>query len=380
MDAAANRVVFRLTSATAGAGWGAIAFCLSQSVGAAGLVAAGSVKMAPSDAVVVQPAAPRGSGLQVAQHVISGYTMAGVSLVAPAASTLDAAVTALNKSADGSWTATFARPLAYLPASSPSFPGAVSLPASGGVGLVVAWGAAGVGAGAGAGWLSAHRPSDAVAGVLDLSTGVFAPVGAPPLLVAHAALMATAWAGLVPLGIAVARFWRDADGGGGRWFAAHRAIMCLALALALAGLGCAAALVPAGRHFSQAHHLVGLAALALGALAPAVLAAAPSSRSASMPPSTPSTPSYMPDSGMASVWDPVSTAGAAGSVPTSRPKMLPMASSLPGAARRFTSGSSPVILRSFTGHSPVVYRSVLGPFPTSFPVRFRSVSRNFPGT
>mmetsp|Transcript_30760 Transcript_30760/g.86956 ORF Transcript_30760/g.86956 Transcript_30760/m.86956 type:complete len:238 (+) Transcript_30760:1100-1813(+) len=49
---------------------------------------------------------------------------------------------------------------------------------------------------------------------------------------------------------------------------------------------------------------------------------------ASMPPRTPSTPSYIPASGMASQWEPVRMEPAPASEPSQRPKMLPIGSSL----------------------------------------------------
>ena len=49
-------------------------------------------------------------------------------------------------------------------------------------------------------------------------------------------------------------------------------------------------------------------------------------RMASRPPRTPTVPSYMPAWGMASVWEPVPTAGRVGSEPGKRMKVLPMAS------------------------------------------------------
>ena len=52
-----------------------------------------------------------------------------------------------------------------------------------------------------------------------------------------------------------------------------------------------------------------------------------SARMASRPPSTPTVPSYMPAWGMASMWEPVATAGRSGSVPGQRKKVLPTASS-----------------------------------------------------
>lgn len=53
-----------------------------------------------------------------------------------------------------------------------------------------------------------------------------------------------------------------------------------------------------------------------------------SAASASIAPMTPSVPSYMPASGMASQCDPVSTEPKEGSDPSQRPKMFPMESSL----------------------------------------------------
>ena len=53
-----------------------------------------------------------------------------------------------------------------------------------------------------------------------------------------------------------------------------------------------------------------------------------------MPPSTPRTPSKRPLRGMASVCDPVPTAGSCGSLPTHRPKMVPNESSLQGVCVR----------------------------------------------
>ena len=63
-------------------------------------------------------------------------------------------------------------------------------------------------------------------------------------------------------------------------------------------------------------------------------------RMASRPPRTPTVPSYMPAWGMASVWEPVATAGSVGSVPSQRMKVLPTASSRmvkPSAVARFLS-------------------------------------------
>ena len=62
-----------------------------------------------------------------------------------------------------------------------------------------------------------------------------------------------------------------------------------------------------------------------------------SARMASRPPSTPTVPSYMPAWGMASMCEPVATAGRSGSVPVQRKKVLPTASSRmvrPSAAAR----------------------------------------------
>ena len=50
-------------------------------------------------------------------------------------------------------------------------------------------------------------------------------------------------------------------------------------------------------------------------------------RMASSPPITPTVPSYMPAWGMASMCEPVATAGRSGSVPAQRKKLLPTASS-----------------------------------------------------
>ena len=52
-----------------------------------------------------------------------------------------------------------------------------------------------------------------------------------------------------------------------------------------------------------------------------------SARIASRPPSTPTVPSYMPACGIASMCEPVATAGSSGSVPAQRMKVLPTASS-----------------------------------------------------
>ena len=52
-----------------------------------------------------------------------------------------------------------------------------------------------------------------------------------------------------------------------------------------------------------------------------------SARNASIAPSTPTVPSNLPAFGMASMCDPVATAGSAGSVPAQRAKVLPTASS-----------------------------------------------------
>ena len=72
-----------------------------------------------------------------------------------------------------------------------------------------------------------------------------------------------------------------------------------------------------------------------------------SAATASTPPSTPTTPSKRPLSGMASVCDPVPTAGSDGSLPTQRPKMVPNESSLrPGERRKSHSGQARVSTQS----------------------------------
>lgn len=95
--------------------------------------------------------------------------------------------------------------------------------------------------------------------------------------------------------------------------------------------------VAEGRHSCPlTNGLVSRAALAHQAAAaslPQVLTARFRAARASIAPMTPSVPSYMPASGMASQWDPVSTEPRDGSEPSQRPKMLPMASSLQGKSR-----------------------------------------------
>jgi hypothetical protein len=49
---------------------------------------------------------------------------------------------------------------------------------------------------------------------------------------------------------------------------------------------------------------------------------------AAIPPSTPTVPSYAPDKGMASMWEPVATVPRSGFVPRHRPRTLPTPSTL----------------------------------------------------
>ncbi len=95
--------------------------------------------------------------------------------------------------------------------------------------------------------------------------------GFPPAIVAHGALMATAWAAMLPAGVAIAR-WRKVTRGqrfpdqldNQFWWNRHRQLQYGGLALT--GLGLAAILVPTGGSFAGSHAQAGLVVVALAAL------------------------------------------------------------------------------------------------------------------
>jgi hypothetical protein len=250
-DAASNRLRVRLVSSSGGAAWAAIAF----TPGAA---------MVPGDAVLVEPGAA--AGAKISQAALNSYTMGGVQRVSAAASTLDAPATRFAL-AGGGWTAEFSRPLTNAPGA---YAGARNVPAAGATGLIAAWGAAG-----GPSTLSQHSNSNAVALTVDLATGYSSLDDARrAMIAAHGALMAIAWAALMPLAIAFSRFGRGGGSGGGGadcakalarlglgGLAVHRRLSALAWALLVIGAGLGIAAVPAGRHLSDSHHRVGVAVL-----------------------------------------------------------------------------------------------------------------------
>ena len=264
-DAASNRLRVRLVSSSGGAAWAAIAF----TPGAA---------MVPGDAVLVEPGAA--AGAKVSQAALNSYSMGGVQRVSAAASTLDAPATRFAL-AGGGWTAEFSRPLTNAPGA---YAGARNVPAAGATGLIAAWGAAG-----GPSTLSQHSNSNAVSLTVDLATGYSSLDDARrAMIAAHGALMAIAWAALMPLAIAFSRFGRGSGVGGADCakalarlglggLAVHRRLSALAWALLVIGAGLGIAAVPAGRQLSDSHHRVGVAVLVFALPQPLLaLVAAPS--------------------------------------------------------------------------------------------------------
>jgi hypothetical protein len=213
--------------------------------------------MTGTDAVVVEP----GSGASpVTQYTLQGTARSAVVQVAGSSSTL----TGISYSAvpGGGWVAEWSRPLA-----AGSYAGAKSVPATGTVALVSAWG------GAGATTLARHAPGDVLAGYLDLSTGVFSSSTGSRLSmhIAHGIVMFLAWALLAPLGVGASRYMRSVmptSGPGAFWFRLHRYAQTSAWVLSAVGFGVAIAMVPSGRHFTDPHHILGLIVFLLGFLQP----------------------------------------------------------------------------------------------------------------
>lgn len=249
----ANSVRMRLQSSVDA--WAAIAFNPKE------------LTMVGSDAIVIEPGLqqqrPPVNGVpaapQVNQYTLQGTDRASVVLVAPPQASLDWSQTHFTPIPGGGWVAEFVRPL-----PKGGYPGAVDLPSTGSIGLVSAWGSIGQTV------VARHLLVNTATGYIDLRTGTWGPKSSNRLamLIAHAVMMFTAWAVLVPATIGMARYGRTLLAVPAAWFKFHRALSAAAWVLFTCAFGVAVAMVPTGFHFTENHHKLGLTIFLLGFLQP----------------------------------------------------------------------------------------------------------------
>jgi hypothetical protein len=213
-------------------------------------------EMVGGDAVTVEPGA--GGGQEINQQVLRGENRASVNGVSGNPS-FNAAPVVFSASGLG-WVAEFSRPMA-----AGAYAGARSLPASGTITLIAAWGGITV--------LGPHSETNSFAGTMDITGGTLSK-GKTRLVavVAHALALVIAWMLLAPVGVGVARFCKRAEpttGPAAWWFVWHKRAMRSAWVLSIVGFGISVgALVSPGSHFTQTHHKVGLVVFLLGFLQP----------------------------------------------------------------------------------------------------------------
>ena len=209
--------------------------------------------MGGTDAVLVEPVGAAGA--------VSLITMAGHSGVttvpaAAAAHTLDPG-TNFSKTAGGGgggWRVEFSRALAEG-----SYAGAREIPASGETTLIAAWG--------GEAFITTHASSAVVMATINFGSGAF-NTGNANLHIVHGAIMAAAWAVLVPGAAALVRYgyvFGKPEGAETR-ATRHMQAQCLAVLLTAAGAVVALVMTPASAHLATTHGVVGLFVV-LGAFA-----------------------------------------------------------------------------------------------------------------
>jgi len=82
----------------------------------------------------------------------------------------------------------------------------------------------------------------------------------------HGSLMFIAWFGIAPFGFFLARFMKSFSW----WFQVHRAIMLVAMATMIAAFGVIIAETAPGEHFNNAHKIIGLIVVIMGAAQPVI--------------------------------------------------------------------------------------------------------------
>lgn len=268
------------------------AMLIKRTPGWAGIAFNTKAAMSGGDAVVIQP----GAGSLPLDRISCLY-LGGTSLNSLRArehGDCGLSVSALTftdhgAAAGGGWTAQFTRPLT----ASDSL--GLSLSPSDSVYITAAWGAGGT--------MAAHSTAEASILYVNLATGLLRHSRRDALLIAHAVLMACAWAVLAPAAVSIPAFLRQgitsirvpsastalcsslASVKGstgpmyplrirpGKWIVHHRTLAACAWGLSLLGFGVAVALswekgTGAAAHFANTHQVLGLVVWLLGLLQP----------------------------------------------------------------------------------------------------------------
>jgi len=213
--------------------------------------------MVSGDAIIVGPAN---------SPPVAAWTLGGKDAGAfgPAGGVLDASTGTFAATPAGGWVAEFSRPMA-----AGAYAGARAVPAGGGGGgvLTAAWGDAPD--------VGPHGSEASYTGAFNAVTGSLVARSNRPVLVAHAVVMAAAWAVLSPAAVAFARFGKGLEpraGPAARWFVLHKGLNYAAWAASLVGAGLGVGYVAAGSlraaHFASAHARLGLVVVLLGFLQP----------------------------------------------------------------------------------------------------------------
>jgi hypothetical protein len=213
------------------------------------------LKMINADAIVIQP----GATSKISQCILTSYS--GVSFISASSSTLDPAGTLFSTGTGTSggssgWTALFSRPLNTTNA----YQGAVPISTKDDVPMIAAWGDGMM--------MSKHAESAIASGYVSISRGTFSSIkNVGDLYIAHGVIMTLAWGILVPLGIFVARYFKNSKVL--NWRSSHSTLQMGAFLLFVSAFFIAVAANQAsGVHFNSVHAILGLITILLGMLQP----------------------------------------------------------------------------------------------------------------